>query len=133
MTNCSKWSLKRKLFFTCMLTLHLFLSKIRTHSSCCLLTATCNVLQPPLFNALIWAPFFNSSSITSGWFLKKKWSEYSNIYKMLHVPKDLKIIVLRSYWYQTFSSKFHKQYYPIKYQYFFHVDEKGISSFIIPF
>ena len=48
---------------------------------------------------------------------------------MLHVPKDLKIIVLRSYWYQTFSSKFHKQYYPIKYQYF----EKGISSFITPF
>lgn len=60
---------------TSMLTLHLFCSKTLTQSWCCLLTATCKVLQPPLFKALIMAPLDSKRSITSGWFLcfgKKK-------------------------------------------------------------
>ena len=74
---------------TWMLTSHLCCKSVFMHFTCCLLTATCRVLQPPLFTALIPAPCDSRNSQTSGWFLLPKQAQRIKINTAIDTAQQL--------------------------------------------
>ena len=113
-----------------MLTSQPWLSRARTQATCCLLTATCSVLQPPLFSALIFAPLDSSSCSTSGWFLhtqhrqpqqldtpiylydlgvicRPKFSAYQNKTKIITISRHVLRLVFQSGIYPVLGFQWH--------------------------